>query len=74
MTEEERQLTLRWIACWRRAGPELERIREEEIRATDTVRGIRVFEGLVVRALAQSPAKGESGLVDQQRWFQGLRP
>ena len=73
MTDEEKQMTLRWIECWRRAGPELERIREEEIRATDTARGIKAFSGLVPRALAQLPPKPESGLVEQQRWFVRFR-
>ena len=33
MTDEEKQQ--RWIAAWRVAGPELQRIRDEELRQKD---------------------------------------
>jgi hypothetical protein len=37
MTEDES----RWITAWRYAGPELERIRNEELRQLDEMAGLR---------------------------------
>lgn len=74
MTEEERQLTLRWIACWRRAGPELERIRAEEIRATDTGRSIQILDDAFESAIRLNPPRPTSGLIEQQRFFAKARP
>ena len=69
MTEEEKKLTLRWIETWRRAGPELERIRHEEIRQTDTQRAMEMFDGLVTENLRRRSVRLTSGLVEQQAIF-----
>ncbi len=74
MTEEEKQLTLRWIECWRRAGPELERIRAEEIRATDTARSIQILDDAFESAIRLNPPQATSGLIEQQRLFVRARP
>ena len=74
MTEEEKRLTLRWIETWRRAGPELERIRREEIRAADTQRAVKIFSGLVAEHLRRRPLRMHSGLVTQQAVLHRKRP
>ena len=73
MTEAERRLIRESVAAWTRAGPELERVRRENIRRTDTVRDLRAFRGLALAALRASGAAVSSGLVEQQAWFQRLR-
>jgi len=45
-------LRCRPTATWRKAGPELECIRADDIRRTDTVVFIRAFEGLLPAVLA----------------------
>ena len=70
MTAEEKQLARRWAQTWMEAGPQLEAIRREEIRATDTRRSIPAFDGLFERAVRDFPPKPTSGLVEQQRLFQ----
>ena len=45
----------RWVAIWRKAGPELERIRADDIRQADTVASIRAFEGLLPAVLVSHP-------------------
>lgn len=73
VTEEEKKITLRWIETWRRAGPELERIRHEEIRRADTQRAMKIFAGLVTENLRSRPARLTSGLIEQQAIFHRKR-
>ena len=73
MIEQEKQLTLKWIECWRKAGPELERLRREDIRQADTRKAVKAFAGMVKAALRTLPARSDSGLVEQQRYFRQLR-
>ena len=56
-------------AAWRRAGPELERMRREEIRKADTSRSIPAFDGLFEGAVRDFPPRPTSGLVEQQLCF-----
>jgi hypothetical protein len=72
MTPEEREQIQRWVNAWKRAGPELERIREEEVRATNTMAAFEAFKGMALLAAQKGPPKPFSGLVEQQRWFRLL--
>lgn len=69
MTAEEKARAKKCVDAWRRAGPELERMRREEIRHADTARSIPAFDGLFEGAIREFPAKPTSGLVEQQRCF-----
>ena len=69
MTAEERAHAQKCVDAWRRAGPELERMRREDIRRADTARSIPAFDGLFESAVRDFPAKLTSGLVEQQRYF-----
>ena len=60
-TELEKQ----WMAAWRRAGPELERIRNEELRQRDDRVGLQ----LLGATLAQPR---QSGLIAFQAWMMRL--
>ena len=73
MTAEERARAKKCVDAWRRAGPELERMRRAEIRRTDTTRSIPAFDGLFEGAIRDFPAKPTSGLVEQQRCFHRLK-
>jgi len=73
MTPEERELTLRWIECWKQAGPELERIRRKAIREADTKAFVRATSGMVLHLLRSLPARERSGLVEQQALFRNGR-
>lgn len=61
-----------WVERWRLAGPELERVRQSELRAVDTVAAVSGLDGLAWVLREHLPAPS-SGLVEQQRWFQLLR-
>lgn len=63
-----------WVAAWRRAGPELARMRREAIRAADVARSIPAFDGLFESAVRDGPPGPTSGLVDQQRWLHRAKP
>jgi hypothetical protein len=69
MTPEQRAQMKRWVDIWKKAGPELEKIRFEEVRNADTQRSVRALKGMALMSLPNHPPKATSGLVEQQRWF-----
>ncbi len=72
MTPEERALIQRWVDAWKSAGPELERMREEDIRRQNTMANFETFTGMALLAIRDHPPQPTSGLVEQQRWFRLL--
>lgn len=60
-TDVEKQ----WMAAWRRAGPELERIRREELQQLDDSAGLKLLG-------AGSQRQPQSGLVTFQAWMMRL--
>lgn len=73
MTKKERAMTKKWVEIWKRAGPELERIRLEEVRNTDTTRAILILNDAFESARRIQPASKTSGLVEQQALFMKAR-
>jgi hypothetical protein len=71
-TPEQWAQMKRWVDTWKKAGPELERIREEEIRNENTIRAFEIFTGMALLATRNFPPEPNSGLVEQQRWFMKL--
>lgn len=69
MTATEQANARRWVQAWKEAGPELERIRAEEIRATDTVRAMEMLDELFTHAAISTPMRESSGLLEQQLYF-----
>jgi len=65
MTEVEKQQ--RWIAAWRVAGPELNRIREEELRQKDEQFGLASLGAYV------TDNSEINGLITFQSWMMRLR-
>lgn len=68
---EQAQLE-RWVATWREAGPALERQKRAELERLETPAGLAQLAAAFAVALAQSPHRDTSGLVEQQRYFQQL--
>lgn len=73
VTTRDTENLRRWVAAWDGAGRELERLRTEDIRRTDTAHAIRAFEGMMKMVLALHPPAPDSGLVAQQRFFSRMR-
>ena len=63
----------RWVAAWKSAGPELERIRREELRRLDPSKAIALLCGPADYRTPPRAPKPTSGLVEQQRLFSRLR-
>jgi hypothetical protein len=61
-----------WVQNWREIGPELDRIRREEIRSANTQESIRAFDLAFKAALRNQPPRETSGLVEMQRLFKKL--
>ena len=62
-------LARRWVKTWQQAGPQLERVRREELRRLDPQRAIAILCGEVDYTVPPRAPRPTSGLVEQQRWF-----
>ena len=74
LSPEELALTKRWVQTWQKAGPELDRMRREQLRQTDTVEAMQKLAGAFESASFLHQSRATSGLVEQQAWFKKLRP
>lgn len=72
-TPEQLALGKRWVAAWKSAGVELERIRREELRSLDTYRTIEKLCYSRAPGQPPQPPRPTSGLVEMQRWFMKAR-
>jgi hypothetical protein len=68
-TADEIALARRWVQAWKAAGPELERLRREELRRLDPQRAIALLCGSADYHTPPRVARPTSGLIEQQRWF-----
>ena len=73
MTASEHADIKRWVRTWAQAAPELQRVRDADIRAADTAGMIECTVGLFRDAVRNLPPQATSGLVEQQFWFMRLR-
>ncbi|MBI2435819.1 MAG: hypothetical protein HYV26_23430 [Candidatus Hydrogenedentes bacterium] len=58
-----------WVETWKKAGPELEAIRREELRNLDGQKAIAALCGPADYTVEPRAPKPTSGLIEQQRWF-----
>jgi hypothetical protein len=72
-TSEQIAQAREWVEAWKRATPELERIRIEELRAVDSYTAISLLAGPADYTAEPRAPKPTSGLIEQQRLFQKLR-
>jgi len=73
MSDDEQWQVREWVAAWRRAGPELERVLREELRAFRHEDNVEIIGGLLQIGCQFAEPRTTSGLVEQQRWFQEAR-
>ena len=71
LSDEEKNR--RWVETWKRAGPELERIKREELRNFRYEDHIETINALIGSALKVGTPRTTTGLVEQQRLFGKLR-
>ena len=69
MTAIEQENARRWVQTWKVAGPLLEQIRAEEIRAADTVKSMEILDDAFASAVWLNKPRPGSGLVEQQEIF-----
>ena len=63
----------RWVKGWQAAGPRLEAIRRDELRALDSYAAIALLCGPADYRIAPRAPRDTSGLIEQQRWLRKLR-
>jgi hypothetical protein len=61
-----------WVRNWQLLGPELERMRREDIRLANTQKSIMLFDLAFKAALRNTPPRTTSGLVEYQRLLRKL--
>ena len=73
ISADETALIKRWVEQWKITGPELERIKKEELRAMTEEEALRrvisVMNSRSRHASERARNSVSSGLVDQQRLF-----
>ena len=65
--------TKTWVATWIKAGPELMRIRHDELRKMTYEQRIEAIDCLLQIGSTFGQPRTTSGLVEQQRLFQKAR-
>ena len=70
----EKELEIKWVAAWRRAGERLAELKREELRNIDTQHSLLNLADAFESCHLHHPPRTTSGLVEQQRWFRKLRP
>jgi hypothetical protein len=73
MTPEQKARVLKWIKAWKEAGPVLEEVRAQEIRAADTVSAMEILDGMFTHAVQTTSMRESSGLIEQQEIFARVR-
>lgn len=74
MNDRERDQMRERVRIWKQAGPELERIRIEEMRASTPVDFIRATSRFTqVLKLQGVPPRTSSGFVEFQHWIRKYR-
>lgn len=74
MDETLRAQLTRFVATWAKAGPALEEIRRQELADFDYAANAASIDALLQLATREPYCPSTSGLVEQQRLFQKLRP
>ena len=70
MTKRDSPHEKQWMAAWRRAGPELERIRKEVLRALDDKSG--TLQATWPGVSLPTESKSDSGLREFQIWMEKM--
>lgn len=74
MTPEERAGLRRWAENWRVASERIERLRLESLPRVDLMAAIESFSDVSEYCRRHRGPRRDSGLIEQQRLFQKLRP
>lgn len=72
--EEDLRNLKAWVEKWKVVGPELERMRREDIRRANTQEAIQLFDLAFKAVLRNTPPRETSGLVEFQRLLRKLPP
>ena len=70
MTDQEKMR--KWVETWKKYGPELEAIRQQEVREADNALSLALLEPAFNYAVDNRPPRESSGLLDMQDWFAKL--
>jgi hypothetical protein len=69
LSPEELDGVKQYVEKWRIAGPELEKLRRQELRTLDAFKTIDLLRHSAEYTVPPRMPRATSGLVEQQRWF-----
>ncbi len=72
MTDQEKMR--KWVETWKKYGPELEAIRQQEVRDADNALSLAQLGRAFDYATRSRPPGESSGMIEMQRLFAKLRP
>ncbi len=64
---------LRWVEGWKRAGRRLRELKKSDLMMVSTEQALWNLAGAFESCRRHFTPRPDSGLVEQQRWFQRLR-
>ena len=73
MSPEELELTRRWVETWKRAGPELQRIKDEELANYNHEEHWPAIDQMLQWAHGNARPRTTSGLIEMQKYFMKWR-
>ena len=73
MTKRDLESTKKWVEAWKKAGPELERIRRNELRKVSTQKALMILSDMFESCRLHFKPRPTSGLIQQQAWFRRFR-
>ena len=73
MNNKEKALMKKWVVCWQSASVKLAKIRQEQIRNTDTQLAIENLDDAFTSAISKFSPSASSGLVEQQKLFRRFK-
>ncbi len=71
---DDRDVQRAYVRRWQETARIVDELRNARLREVDTALAIRALAGAYTAARLRAPARTESGLVEQQRWFQRAHP
>ena len=72
MTPHHESHMKKWIDCWKRAGSEMDALKQAELSSISTMQALQNLSGAFESCRLHFPLRPSSGLVEQQAWFKKM--
>ena len=69
MSTRQYDETKQWVDTWKKTGPALEKIKQEELRNYDYEKNYKIIDDMLQYACENAEVRLTSGLVELQKFF-----